>query len=147
SCINAGKNVYVNASADLDGMPRISGGTVDVGAYEFQNPASGISYAWLQQFGLPTDGSADFTDPDSDGLNNWQEWIAGTNPTSALSALRLLPPASDGTNVIVTWQSVAGVIYSLERTGNLSGGFTPLATGIPGQPGTTTYTNGNAVAA
>jgi len=116
------------------------GDTVDVGAFEFQSPQSAISYAWLQQYGLPTDGSADLTDSDGDGLNNWQEWRCLTDPTNELSVLRLLSPSPNGTNVIVTWQSVAGVNYFLERSANVTL-FTPLATNLPGQPGTTTYTD------
>ena len=146
-CINAGNNAYAPSGSDLDGNLRIVGGTVDIGAYEFQTPASAISYARLQQCGLPTDGSADYLDSDGDGMNNWQEWIAGTDPTDALSLLRLLPPPLTGTNMTVSWQSVAGVTYFLERSTNLvaSPCFTCVATNLPGQPGTTIYTDTNAV--
>jgi hypothetical protein len=98
-----------------------------------------ISYAWLQYYGLPTDGSADYVDPDHDGLNNWQEWICGTNPTNTLSVLRMVSALPTSTNATVKWQSVSGVNYFLERSGNLAAPFMVLASNILGQAGTTSY--------
>ncbi len=148
-CINAGDNASVSGTTDLDGKPHIVGGAVDIGAYEFQSPASQLSYAWLQQYGLPTDGSADFTDPDGDHANNWQEWNCATVPTNALSALRLLTPQTVGSNLVVTWQSVTNKTYFLERSTSLAtnASFLPLASNIAGQTGTTTFTDTNAAPA
>lgn len=140
-CINAGRNTYVADLTDFDGNPRIAGGTVDIGAYEYPNPTSTISYAWLQQYGLPTDGSADQADTDRDGMNNWQEWICGTNPTNASSLLQLLPLSAEPSQVTVTWQSVTNRTYFLQRSADLSVQFSfqTIATTIPGQLGTTTF--------
>ena len=101
---------------------------------------------WLQQYGLPTDGSADSADLDADGHNNWQEWRCLTNPTNALSVLRLLFASPTGHDVTLSWQSVAGVNYFLERSTNLSAAapFMPLGTGIPGQTDATRFTDTNA---
>jgi hypothetical protein len=145
-CINAGKNAYVTGPVDLDGNPRIAADTVDLGAYEVPSPASRISYAWLQQYGLPSDGSADSVDSDGDGLNNWQEWCAGTIPTNAASVLKVLTPTHDAAGLVVTWQSVAGKKYLLQRATDLSAspGFLPVASNIPGQLTLTGYTDTNA---
>ena len=148
-CINAGSNASAPAGPDLDGNPRRVGGTVDVGAYEFQSPQSRISYAWLQQYGLPADGSADDADPDADGMNNWQEWRAGTDPTNAGSVLRLLRPDFGALGMSVRWQSASGRTYFLERGTDLGAQppFLPLATDLVGQPGMTTFMDTNAVGA
>jgi hypothetical protein len=148
-CINAGNNAYASGTTDMDGNPRIVGGTVDIGAYEFQTPTSLLSYAWAQQYGLPTDSSADFTDTDTDLLNNWQEWRVGTIPTNALSVLRLLTPISDGTNLTITWESVANRNYFLEHRPDLSStsAFTRFATNISGQTSRTSFLDTNAAGA
>jgi hypothetical protein len=143
-CINAGLNTYAPAGADLDGNPRIAGGTVDMGAYEFQSPQSMISYAWLQRFGLPTDNSVDLADADGDGLNTLQEWRAGTNPTNSLSVLRLLTPIANSSGLEVRWQSVGNRRYFVERTSNLTGAFAPVATDIIGVSGITVFNDSTA---
>jgi len=125
-CINAGNNALAPGTTDRDGNLRIRNGLVDMGAYEFQSPApaSELPYWWLQAYGLPTDGSADYIDSDGDGLNNWQEWRCQTDPTNSQSALRLRQPARQMDNVLVTWESVVGVPYVVEYSTNLS--FSPI---------------------
>jgi hypothetical protein len=76
-------------------------------------------------------------------MNNWQEWICGTNPTNALSCLRLVSAVHTNANVIVRWQSVAGMNYFLERSTNLMAQFTVLTPNVAGLSTTTSYSDTN----
>jgi hypothetical protein len=144
-CINSGDNAYVVGSTDLDGNPRIVGGTVDIGAYEYQTPVSMISYAWLQHYGLPINTNTDTVDLDGTGMNVYQDWIAGLNPTNALSVLQMTSaaPTNNAAGLVVTWQSVSGIMYFLQSSTNLAAqpAFTTIQSNIAGQAGTTSYTD------
>jgi hypothetical protein len=145
-CINAGNNLYVSGTKDLDGRARIVQGTVDIGAYEFQGPGIGEFTGWLQQSGLPTDGSGDFIDTDHDGMNNWQEWIAGTDPTSPSSVLKMLPGSNSLSGISIRWQSVTNRTYFLTRSTNLSAkpAFSVIQSNISGQTEMTSLMDGGA---
>jgi hypothetical protein len=147
-CINAGNNAYVTTTTDLDSNPRIVSGTVDIGAYEYPGAGSVISYAWLQQYGLPTDGSVDGADLDGTGFTVYQDWVAGLNPTNALSVLALFSPTptNNPAGLVIRWESVTNINYFVQRSTNLTAqpAFTTLQSNIVGQAGTTSYTDTNA---
>ncbi len=146
SAINTGNNTFFYGVTDLDGHPRIMGGTIDMGAYEFQSPITGTFAAWLASFGLPTDGSANNADSDGTGMLNWQKWIAGLNPTNPASVLALTPLASTNiaSGVTLTWFSVGTRNYFIQRALDLSSGFSTIQNNIPGQDGTTTFIDSTA---
>jgi hypothetical protein len=144
-CINAGNNAYVVVSTDLDGNPRIVGGTVDIGAYEYQTPVSMVSYAWLQEYGLSITTNTDSADLDGTGMNVYQDWIAGLNPTNAQSVLKMLAPSATNSplGLVVSWQSVGNITYFLQSSTNLAAqpAFVTIQSNIVGQAGTTSYTD------
>jgi hypothetical protein len=114
-CINSGISP-APVSTDLDGNPRVVDELVDIGAYEYQTPTFILPYYWAQKYALPLDGTID---SDGDGMNNWQEAVAGTNPTNAASVLKMLSVSNSISGSIVKWQSVASKFYYLQRSTNL----------------------------
>ena len=145
-CINSGNNAYVSTATDLDGNPRVQGGTVDIGAYEYQTPVSMVSYQWLEQYGLPITTNIDTLDLDGSGFDVYQDWVAGLNPTNPASVLVMMPVTTTNSTagIKVTWQSVSGVNYFLQRTTNLPIPFSTIQSNIVGQPGTTSYSDTSA---
>ncbi len=97
------------------------------------NPASadsdgdGLPDAWeMQYFGTLNYGPND--DPDHDGLSNYQEYLAGTNPNDANSVLRVTDIGAGSGQVHLTWNSVAGKTYTIYSASTLEGPYTPVLT-------------------
>jgi hypothetical protein len=76
-------------------------------------------------------------DADHDGLPDWQEAIAGTNPADPGSTLRMTRAqlnAQNGT-AEVEWASATNRVYRLWRSTNLLSGFsTVVATNLAASP-------------
>jgi hypothetical protein len=104
-------------------------------------------HAWLGSYGLPSDGSADYLDSDGDGMNNWQEYLAGTNPTNANSVFKITnDQLIPGQQFVLRWLSVSNRIYDVMRGTNLTAGTAafvalPGATNLSGTPPENAWTD------
>ena len=78
-------------------------------------------------------------------MNNWQEWIAGTIPTDRASLLTMVSvsPSIRASGLEVSWRSVSGRTYFLQRGTNLASQpiFSALRGNLIGQAGATTFTD------
>lgn len=95
-----------------------SGGTLNATVMTTQE-------SWrLSNFGTTanTGNAADSADPDRDGSSNAQEYSAGTDPKNPASVLRVSGITKNGNNVLISFPSVAGKTYRLERSDTLATG-------------------------
>jgi len=80
----------------------------------------GLPDSWeLRYFGSLSESRGG--DPDRDGLTNLQEFRAGTHPMDAGSSLRITAVRLVGGQARITFRSVAGKSYRVERTDSLTG--------------------------
>lgn len=101
----------------------------------------GLPDAWeLQFFGSLAYGSG--SDTDGDGLTAYQEYIAGTAPTSAVSVLAVERITTNANGYIVSWQSANDRIYTVQWSTNIEqSGFNTLQSGIQGAPQASSFTD------
>jgi uncharacterized repeat protein (TIGR01451 family) len=91
----------------------------------------------------PFDPSDASLDPDGDDLTNLQEYLAGTDPHDALSAVKILSITPAASNLVaVTFSTVTNRHYLLEYVNGLGNGtWAPAATARDGTGDVITITN------
>ena len=98
---------------------------------------------WLAGYGHSNAfDAAALTDDDLDGMTNWQEYVAGTDPTSRGSVLLVSSPTAPALgSVVLQWPSSADRVYYVDRSTNLVNGFVALASNLPAHPPVNCYTD------
>jgi hypothetical protein len=92
------------------------------GEYSFADiNSNGISDAWeVAFFGVVSPNHPPDLDTDDDGQSDYAEFVAGTNPADAASALTIaMPELRPNRTVYLEWPSARGHAYRLELSTNL----------------------------
>jgi hypothetical protein len=166
-CIDAGTNAILLASSNWSAsvtndywkVPRpldgngANGAAYDIGAHEYllasaDSNGDGIPDGWTWQYRLnPADPSIAASNPDADPHTTYQEWIADTNPTNALSHFRVAA-LSNATPVRVQFSGSSNRLYTLSFATNFVGAgpatiWTDVAgqVNVPGSGSTQTLSN------
>lgn len=110
-CINVGNNSYVVGTTDLAGWPRIVGGTVDVGAYEWQGPYLNVA---------ATAGGSATRVPDQPDYPLGSLVTVTATPTTGYGFIRWIGDATGSTNplpvIMDTNKSITAVFASTVLT-------------------------------
>ena len=121
---------------ELDNRGRL----LPYGPYALKLDGGGISYAtWSAEVAWNGASADPDADPDRDGLTNLQEYLAGTDPLSANSVLRVNRAEAVAEGLRLTWNSTTGRVYAVEMTLSLDQPFVAIATGLASEPPENSY--------
>jgi hypothetical protein len=96
----------------------------------------GLPNDWEIDHGLnPNDPNDAAEDDDHDGLTNWQEYLAGTDPQNAASYLGFNSVTVSGGTVNLNFIRVANHSYTIQYAGTPTGSWQKLAD-FPANPTT-----------
>ena len=106
------------------------------GPYELTVDGPGRTYAdWAaanftaEELADPSISGED-ADPDGDGLTNWLEFLAGTDPNDVDSLLQITGVRRVEGGLALQWKSVPGRFYKIAVADSLFGPFLPLEESI-----------------
>jgi len=135
--IDAGTDLSAFITTDLNGNPRSLDGdgdglaAFDMGAYEF-DARSMIPPDWFTSHGLdPADPQVVSGNPDHDAYTTFQEWLADTDPTDAMSYFHI-EAINKSSPVMVSFLSSLNRTYTLWCGSRLD---PPDWSVVPGQQG------------
>jgi len=138
STVPIGQIITATATDPAGNTSSLSAGLAVTGT---DSVGDGITDAWRRErfggSGATTNSLSCATcDPDKDGFDNLQEFLAGTDPNNPASVLLLGSVSANGADIIVSFSSIQGIVYRVEYKDRLSpAGWSLLADQIQGTGG------------
>jgi len=126
--VNFSDVTFYQTPANQSSMLTVGGSLNFTGNYIFIDAnRNGISDAWENYyFGSAGTNRTQNTDSDGDGMSDYSEFIAGTNPTNAASKFIFLSAAVQTNHFVqLKWAVIPGRLYELEGSTNFVN-WTPL---------------------
>jgi hypothetical protein len=131
----AGRVISATATDPDGNTSPLSAGVTD---FLFSTPNDGIPDAWRKRYfggsGTTTNSQSDaFADADHSGLDNYQKFLAGLNPTNAASVFKLTALNPESSTNAVSLNSASGIVYRILSSDDLvSGDWAILADQVIG---------------
>jgi hypothetical protein len=114
---------YWNTPAPQNSSVTALATTTITGTYTITDTnGNGMADAWEQTyFGSVSPARTQLTDTDADGISDYAEFLAGTNPTNATSVLHFLTPVVQNTGAVrFDWPAVPGRSYRITSSSDLN---------------------------
>jgi hypothetical protein len=111
---------------------------VDTGGRSFDSDGDGLPDWWEKLYFNDPRVANPLADPDGDGVSNYDEYLAGSNPLDAHSTFKITGFATalqtNGTAITIRWASFEGGKYSIWAATAVKGPYSVVAANIDATP-------------
>ncbi|MCX6878664.1 MAG: hypothetical protein NTW21_33360 [Verrucomicrobia bacterium] len=134
-----GKTIGLGILNNNSNFPEVDNFVLSVvaGSPGNDSDSDGMDDTWETTYGLNVGVNDSADDLDGDGTSNLTEYRLGLIPNNGSSSFAATRSAAG----LLSWPSVAGVTFKIERSTTLVGDWTVLEAAYPGTAGTASYTD------
>lgn len=115
-------NLYLGSMTHTRQLSDSGTVTTNAAVMTLSSETDGIDNGWWARYGISGSNRVAANDADGDGFTNAQEFSLGTDPMNPGSSFRTETMSRSGNSVILSWSSVSGKSYQVQKRASLSSG-------------------------